>query len=90
MLVLSRSLNQSIVIDEAVEVYVVGISAESVDLVILGLPDVRVRRCTVNLQETVSICGEVTLTLVRIHDDKARLGIYAPRETTIHRSEFAR
>ena len=40
--------------------------------------------------ERIRIGDEVTLTVVRIHSDKVRLGIEAPDTVTIHREEVYR
>lgn len=37
--------------------------------------------------ESIVIDGEVTITVVEVRGDKVRLGIEAPREVPIHRSE---
>lgn len=37
--------------------------------------------------ESIIIDGEVTITVVEVRGDKVRLGIEAPREVPIHRSE---
>jgi len=38
--------------------------------------------------ESIVIDGEVTITVVEVRGDKVRLGIEAPREIPIHRSEI--
>lgn len=40
--------------------------------------------------ERIRIGDDVTLTVVRIHGDKVRLGIEAPDSVTIHREEVYR
>jgi|GEM_PF-1784114 sRNA-binding carbon storage regulator CsrA len=89
MIVLSRQLNESIIIDETVEVYVVGFSRETVDLVILGLPGTHVRRISLQLRETVSILQEVSVMLIENRHGKAKLGVNAPRIASIRRGEMA-
>ena len=89
MLVLSRSPSQSIVIDGTVEVYTKAVSSDSVDLVIVGLRGFDVHRHTIHLNQSIELFDEVLITLVRIRDSKARLGIDAPRGTTIHRGEVS-
>ena len=37
--------------------------------------------------ESIVIDGAVTITIVEVRGDKVRLGIEAPREVPIHRSE---
>lgn len=88
MLVLSRSVNQSIVIDESVELHIRAVTSDSVDLVIVGLPGEDLHRHTIQLNQSVNVCDDVIVTLIQVRDGKARLGIDAPRETSIHRGEF--
>ena len=38
--------------------------------------------------ESIQIGGGITIVVVDIRGDKVRLGIEAPRETTIHRGEL--
>ncbi len=89
MLVLSRLLNQSIIIDESVEVYVVGLSPESVQLVILGLPGERFQQTTLQIREVVNVLQDVSVMLIDTRNGKARLGVEAPRETSIRRGQMA-
>ena len=38
--------------------------------------------------ESIVIDGNITITVVEVRGDKVRLGIEAPREVPIHRSEI--
>lgn len=40
-------------------------------------------------EQEVIVIGDIRLTVVRIDRDKVRLGIDAPREIPVHRSEVA-
>ena len=42
------------------------------------------------LSESIVIDGRITVTLVEVHGNKVRLGIEAPREIPIHRTELLR
>jgi len=64
MLVLKRCINESIIIDESVEVYVVGLSPQDVDFVILGLPSTRVQKITLWIRETVNVFRDVSVMLI--------------------------
>ncbi len=37
--------------------------------------------------ESIKIADDITITVVEIRGDKVRLGVEAPRETTVHRRE---
>ncbi len=87
MRVFSRQLNQLMIINDTIEFYVVNIAEESVQLVVLGLPDERVRKIELQTGETAEIITDISITLIQIRGDKVRLGLEAPRETTIHRGE---
>jgi carbon storage regulator len=39
-------------------------------------------------EESVIIAGNVTVTVLEIRGDKVRLGIAAPRDVAVHRSEI--
>lgn len=39
--------------------------------------------------ESIIINDEITITVVEVRGDKVRLGIQAPREVPVHRSEVA-
>lgn len=88
MLVLSRTLNQSIMIGESVEIYVVGVSPKSVDLVVFGLPGKRFQQIPLQVHEVANISQDISLTLIHTRDGKARLGIEGPRHLPIHRGEL--
>ena len=89
MLVLNRLLNQSIIIDESVEVYVVGLSPVSVELVVLGLPGESYRQITLQTGEVVNVLRDVSVMLINTRNGKAQLGVEAPRETSIHRGQLS-
>ncbi len=42
------------------------------------------------LSESIVIDGRITVTLVEVQGNKVRLGIEAPREIPVHRSELLR
>ena len=44
---------------------------------------------TRKFNEKIKIGPDITITLVEIRGDKARIGIEAPREITVHRAEVA-
>ncbi len=39
--------------------------------------------------ESIIIDGNITVTIVEVRGDKVRIGIDAPRDVTVHRSEVA-
>ena len=39
--------------------------------------------------EQIIIGGDITITVTEIHRDRVKIGIDAPPETTVHRSEVA-
>lgn len=89
MLVLKRCINESIIIDESVEVYVVGLSPQDVDLVILGLPSTRVQKITLWIRETVNVFRDVSVMLIDTRYGKACLGVNSPREISICRGQMS-
>ena len=89
MLVLKRCINESIIIDESVEVYVVGLSPQDVDFVILGLPSTRVQKITLWIRETVNVFRDVSVMLIDTRYGKACLGVNSPREISIRRGQMS-
>ena len=94
MLVLSRGVNESVMIGDDVEVVVRSLRAKRVGLVVKLLAvggrftyeDV----IPVELNqgsEPIRLPGNVTCEIVDVGGDKARLGICAPKETSVHRRE---
>lgn len=40
--------------------------------------------------ESIQISNNITVTIIDVHGDKIRIGIKAPREIAVHRSEIAK
>lgn len=77
MLVLSRAVNESVIIDDDVEIFVTAISPERVDLVVLGLPTERYKTLLLRKNQTATVL-DVEVVLVCTSVDKARFGFTAP------------
>ena len=108
MLVLSRRVDQSLVIGECTIITVASIGTDSIDVTVktpLGFQVAgrATQETTVTLRHgeytrikrvfnlvpnpNWPIDREVQLTLVHLRDDKARLGVEAPLDVPVHRSE---
>ncbi|MBS1257803.1 MAG: Translational regulator CsrA [Candidatus Scalindua arabica] len=81
MLILTRKLNESVVIGEDI-ITVLNINKCQIYL------DVNISECvTINLKESVSIRENTSVTAVKIKEGQVKLGITAPDSVIIRREE---
>jgi carbon storage regulator CsrA len=85
MLVLSRQRNESVVIDDEVNVVVVEIRADKVRLGVDASAKYRVRKFEKKAEPPAPEVA--TIVVVEIRGDKVRLGVEAPAEVPVHRIE---
>lgn len=94
MLVLSRKKNESITIGGNTVVTVISIQPDSVEIVVDAPEKERLERKAVTLKGDLSLFLAyipARISLVKIYESgpKARLGIDAPKDITVHRTEIA-
>ena len=94
MLVLSRSVNEGIMLGDDMEIVVLAIGVKSARLAVkLAAPGGRITFEDVfevevtRGGESASLPGKVTCDVVDILNDKVRLGICAPTHLSVHRRE---
>lgn len=93
MFILTRDVNESVIIDDDVEVFVTRTSPERVDLLVLGLPNERYKTMLLRVNQTATILDTVTVTYIGTCVDEARLGkvrlgFTAPPEQSIRRGQM--
>lgn len=81
MLVLSRKINQSVIIGESLRVRLSRIEHGSIDLSWNGAKE------TLNAGEAIEVTGGVLVRLVKAGKHQARISIDAARDIIIHREE---
>lgn len=84
MFVLSRKKDESVFIDE-IKVTVGWISHNKAQLVISDPDQTIPMEQILYVEDRIHITDEISIILIRITEDKVRLGIEAPRDTHIER-----
>ena len=82
MLVLTRRLNESLLIGDDIKITVLNIGKSQIKL---GVNDSE--GVTLDLQETITIKDDITVKLVKTDKTQVKLGIEAPENVTINREE---
>ena len=87
MIVLSRQVGDSIVIDQPPERWTVTVCAISGDKVRLGVrsPD---GSSSVTRLGGMQLSPDIVVSVVDIRGDKVRIGVMAPRTSSVHRLEI--
>jgi carbon storage regulator len=86
-LILSRQVDDSIMIGEPPDQWIVTVVALSVDKVRLGIkgPD---GSSSVRLENTIVLSPDIAVTIVDIRGDKVRIGVEVPNTCIVYRHEI--
>lgn len=89
MLVLSRQIDETLMIGDAILVTVVSISPEMTTLHVCYDDDEQhvEQKCALEIDDRIEITDEVHVSVVDIRGDKVRLAVRAPRTVPVHRKE---
>jgi sRNA-binding carbon storage regulator CsrA len=88
MLVLSRRLGESLVINGR-RVLTVALLADSyVELSLIDVAGSLLGTFTAPVNEKIQITDDIEVIAIRLEGDKVRLGVVGPPESTFHRGEF--
>jgi sRNA-binding carbon storage regulator CsrA len=87
MLVLSRTLGQSVVIDDQITATIAVIGAKTVDVLLTNADGSRIGIVTLNPQERVQIAPDAHAILLRIEAGRIRLAIDHPTDVRVSRRD---
>jgi carbon storage regulator len=93
MLVLSRQVNESIILGEDILVTVVQLRGDRVVLQIKDstkperISSDEVQTISMERDDEYTVCDDVKISVVDIRAEKARIGVHGPKEMTVHRKE---
>ncbi len=87
MLVLSREIGESVVIEDVV-LTLVSVSEKYVEVSLVKMSGGKVTMATLPHDQTVEICYDVEVVVVNTKGPKVRLGFETPDDLTIRRGEF--
>lgn len=85
MLVLTRKVRETVVIDDDIRLTVLDVSGYVAKLLVVT-PE-RKYQISLRKEDTCAIAVDVKITLIKIQTDKIRLGITAPQKRKVHREE---
>jgi sRNA-binding carbon storage regulator CsrA len=88
MLVLSRKMGDCIVIGDEFVVTVAFLAPEHAELSLTRLDGSFVRSASVRCNEWFEVDDQIRVAVVRVENEKARIGIDAPSDNSVHRGEF--
>lgn len=90
MLVLSRKLNESIIIGDETIVTVSFIGSEAIELTVTGRDNSPVKSAVLGVDDWAAINDQVRVILIRLEGERARLGIEYPPDLSVARMENPR
>jgi sRNA-binding carbon storage regulator CsrA len=88
MLVLSRRLGESLVINDQLVLTVAFLANESVELSLISVGGSLLGTFTARKNEKLPLTDDIEVVVVRFEGDKVRLGVEGPLGSMFHRGEF--
>jgi len=88
MLVLSRRLGESVVINDRLVLTVALLTDDHVELSLINVTGSLVGTFTTRVNDRISLPEDVQIIVIRLEDDKVRIGFDGPADSRFHRGEF--
>jgi sRNA-binding carbon storage regulator CsrA len=88
MLVLSRRLSESVVINGQLVLTVALLADDHVELSLVSVGGSLVGSFTARANESVRLTDDIQVIVIRFEGEKVRLGVEGPPDSTFHRGEF--
>ena len=89
MLVLSRRVNEALVIGDRFILTLARLSFDLAELALLDMDSGADKSFALRSGEAKDIGQDVTVSLIEIREDRARLGLEAPASLAVHRKEVS-
>jgi carbon storage regulator CsrA len=88
MLVLSRRLGESLVVNDQLVLTIALLAEDYVELSLINATGSFLVSFTARADESVSLTDAIQVTVIQFEGEKVRLGVEGPRDSRIDRGEF--